>query len=200
MKKITEVKGKGIYVEGDDIDTDRIIPARYLKVLDFSTLGNYVFQDVRFDQNGKQTTHPFNNKKYQGASILVVNKNFGCGSSREHAPVALIGWGIKAVIGESFAEIFAGNCIANGIPVVVAPHDDITNIMKFIQDDPVSEIKIDLIGNKVEYGDFSFDIHQQDGHKKSLVEGTWDTMGEMLDHKNETEKIRNALPYIKGFS
>ncbi|MBI4439790.1 3-isopropylmalate dehydratase small subunit [Candidatus Woesearchaeota archaeon] len=197
MTKITEVKGRGIFVEGDDIDTDRIIPARYMKVLDFSKLGQYAFQDARFDGKGKPLRHPFNDKKYRGASILVVNKNFGCGSSREHAPAALIGFGIKAIIGESFAEIFAGNCIANGIPIVAAKQEDIKNLMEFIRENPDAEIRIDIENDRVEYGDFSIGVTARD--KKSLTQGTWDVLGEMLSNKNLAKNIHGKLPYTGGF-
>jgi len=193
--KIEEIKGRGIFVKGDDIDTDRIIPARFMKVLDFSKLGKYAF----YDEREKHPNHTFSDARYRGASILVANKNFGCGSSREHAPAALIGFGIRAIIGESFAEIFAGNCIANGIPVVTAKKDDIENLMEVIKDDPASEIKIDLASDRVEYGDFSFGICQKEGHKRCLVGGTWDVIGEMLENKGKVLKIRHGLPYVRRF-
>ena len=124
MEKITKVSGTGVPVPGNDIDTDRIIPARHLKEITFANMGKYPFYDERFDEAGKSKDHPFDNPAYQGASVLLVNQNFGCGSSRVHAPQSLMRWGVKAVVGESFAEIFAGNCTMLGIPLVMVTPED----------------------------------------------------------------------------
>ena len=143
------VEGKGIPVQGNDIDTDRIIPARFMKCVTFEGLGKYAFYDERFDGNGNKKKHSFNEEKFLKGSILIVNKNFGCGSSREHAPQALVKFGIKAIIGESFAEIFAGNCTVLGIPTVTAPHDAIENIMMVIKEKPETPLVVDLVNKKV---------------------------------------------------
>jgi len=195
MKKITDKNGRGIYVEGNDIDTDQIIPARFMKCVTFDGLGQYAFYDARFSEDESSKEHSFNKKQYEGAEILVVNENFGCGSSREHAPQALMRWGIKALIGESFAEIFAGNCISNGIPVVRAQKSDIENLITFIKESPAAELRIDLVNNTVDYGDFRIEIIQQVGHRKSLIDGVWDTLTEMLDHGDATIDLREHLPY-----
>ena len=197
--KITNVKGRAIPLPGNDIDTDRIIPARYLKEITFDNMGNYAFYDQRFDAEGNKKKHPFNDEKYAGASILIVNKNFGCGSSREHAPQSLMRFGIKAIIGESFAEIFEGNCTTIGIPTATAQKADIENLMAVIKDDPALEVSIELENNIVNYGDFSFPISQQKSSRLVLLEGRWDSLAELKDAEKETRKIAERIPYLNGF-
>ncbi len=196
MNEIKEVHGTGIPVPGNDLDTDRIIPARFMKCVTFDDLGRYAFYDARFNEDGSPKDHPFNEAKYKGASILAANKNFGCGSSREHAPQALMRFGIKAIIAESFAEIFAGNCIANGVPVMTADQADIANLMQVIQDDPACEIQIDIEQQKLSYGDFSISVFLQDSHRRSLVGGFWNTMLEMLANEKLTDATRARVPYL----
>jgi 3-isopropylmalate/(R)-2-methylmalate dehydratase small subunit len=196
MNKISEVHGSGIYVTGNDIDTDRIIPARFMKCVTFDDLGQYAFHDVRYDDDGNRKDHPFNDPAYSGASILVVQKNFGCGSSREHAPQALMRYGIKALIGESFAEIFAGNCIANGVPVVLAQQPDIENLIQFIKDDPACQVTIDLENKIVEYGDFIINVDLQTSHRNSLLDGSWDTTSEMVGNLDETRQKVSSVTYL----
>lgn len=196
---IKTVKGRGIPLPGDDIDTDRIIPARYLKEITFEDMGKYAFYDERFDEKGRKKKHPFNDEKYQGAGILVVNKNFGCGSSREHAPQSLMRFGIKAIIGESFAEIFEGNCTTLGIPTVIAQKVDIDNLMSVINDDPAFEIRIDLEDNTVNYGDFSFPIRQKESSKIVLTQGRWDSLSELMGGKEKVNEIAKKLPYLNDF-
>ena len=149
LSKMEIIEGRGIPLPGNDIDTDRIIPARFMKCITFDGLGQYVFYDERFDESGSKKGHPFNDEKFLDSSILIVNKNFGCGSSREHAPQALLRFGIKALIGESFAEIFAGNCTVMGIPTVTAPHDAIENIMMVVEEKPETPIQINLLTKKL---------------------------------------------------
>ena len=144
MSKIAKIEGKAIPVEGNDIDTDRIIPARYLKEITFTHMGKYPFMDERVDSQGKSKGHPFDMPQYQGACLLLVNQNFGCGSSREHAPQALMRWGIKAILGESFAEIFAGNCTMLGIPTMTVPQADIQRLQKMAKDNPKAVFTVDL--------------------------------------------------------
>ena len=196
---IKTVKGRGIPLPGNDIDTDRIIPARYLKEITFENMGKYAFYDQRFDAKGNKKKHPFNDEKYQGAGILAVNKNFGCGSSREHAPQSLMRFGIKAIIGESFAEIFEGNCTTLGIPTVIAQRADIDNLMSVINDDPAFEIRIDLEDSIVNYGDFSFPIRQKESSRIVLTQGRWDSLSELMEAKEKVRKIAEKLPYLNDF-
>src|ERR1700745_2689343 len=144
LVKITQVSGTAVAIRGNDIDTDRIIPARYLKEVTFARMGSYPFFDERFDAEGKQKPHPLNDVKHKGASILFVNKNFGCGSSREHAPQALYRFGIQAIVGESFAAIFAGNCTIMGVPTVTVSAKEIEQLMKSVEDNPPHEYAGDL--------------------------------------------------------
>ena len=197
--KIKSVKGRGIPLPGDDIDTDRIIPARYLKEITFENMGKYAFYDERFDAKGNKKKHPFNDEKYLGAEILVVGRNFGCGSSREHAPQSLMRFGIRAIIGESFAEIFEGNCTTLGIPTVIAQRADIDNLMSVINDDPAFEIRIDLEDSIVNYGDFSFPIRQKNSSRIVLTQGRWDSLSELIEEKEKARKIAEKLPYLNDF-
>src|SRR5205823_12826545 len=150
--KITQVSGTAVPIRGNDIDTDRIIPARYLKEATFARMGEYPFFDERFDASKKKKDHPFNDPEYKGASILFVNKNFGCGSSREHAPQALYRFGIQAIVGESFAAIFAGNCTMMGLPAVIVGGKDIEQLMKRVEDDPQNDYSVGLDDQKSSYG------------------------------------------------
>src|SRR3989344_946516 len=186
--KVSQIAGRGIPVRGDDIDSDRIIPARYMKEITFENTGKYAFYDARFDPEGKSKGHAFDNPKFKGASILIVNRNFGCGSSREHAPQAIMRYGIKAIVGESFAEIFAGNCTAIGIPSVIAQKIDIENLMSVIKDDPALEIKIDLESNEVSYGDFSIPIKQKESARIVLTQGIWDSLSVLSQNPEKVTK------------
>ena len=196
---IKTVRGRAIPLPGNDIDTDRIIPARYLKEITFDNMGKYLFYDERFDAKGNKKKHPLNDEKYLGASILIVNKNFGCGSSREHAPQSLMKFGIKAVIGESFAEIFANNCVTIGVPAVTADKTDISNLMSVIKDDPALEVQIDLETSKASYGDFSFPIRQQESSRIVLLQGIWDSLAELKEAEKETRKVADRIPYLNNF-
>jgi len=162
-------------------------------------MGKYLFYDERFDAKGNKKKHPFNDEKYLGASILIVNKNFGCGSSREHAPQSLMRFGIKAVIGESFAEIFANNCTTIGIPAVTSDKADINNLMSVINDDPALEVQVDLETNKVSYGDFSIPIKQQESSRIVLLQGRWDSLAELKEAEKETKRVAESLPYLNKF-
>ena len=152
VTKISKISGTAVPVRGNDIDTDRIIPARYLKEVTFARMGEYPFYDERFDAQGKSKPHPFNDPKYQGASILFVNKNFGCGSSREHAPQALYRFGIKAIVGESFAAIFAGNCVMLGFPAVTVGEREIEELIRSAESDPQIKFALDIEAKKLSYG------------------------------------------------
>ena len=175
MSKIIHITGRAVPVIGNDIDTDRIIPARYLKEITFSRMGQYPFYDERFTADGKMKDHPFNKPQYDGASILVANANFGCGSSREHAPQALGRWGIKAIVAESFGEIFAGNCAMLGIPALAASKSDVAALQKLALEDPAAELTVDLEAMVVRAGSVATAVTMPGPRRNSLVEGTWDS-------------------------
>ncbi len=193
------IRGRAIPLRGNNIDTDRIIPARYLKFVTFETLGQYAFQDERFDENGKEKDHPFNEERFKGAEILLVNKNFGCGSSREHAPQSLMRMGIGGIVGESFAEIFAGNCTALGIPTVALNLEEIDVIMTAVDNNPETEVVIDLEKKSVTAGEASFAFTMPEPYRQSLTSGTWDTTATLLENRDLVEKKATALPYIAGY-
>ena len=191
--KITQIHGKCISLVGNDIDTDRIIPARFLKCVSFDSLGNSVFEDDRENLKGR---HPFDLEKNKNASILIVNSNFGCGSSREHAPQALMRWGIKAIIGESFAEIFYSNCIAIGIPCFTLPKKSIQDIQKY-NDNKSFFLEIDLKKSLAKAEDLKFQLDIKESSKKMFLSGEWDATSTLLENENLIEKKNNDLPYLE---
>jgi 3-isopropylmalate/(R)-2-methylmalate dehydratase small subunit len=197
--KIKSVSGRGLPLAGNEIDTDRIIPARYLKCVTFDDLGQYAFFDARFNEDGSPKNHPMNDARYMGASILIVGKNFGCGSSREHAPQSLKRYGIAAIVGMSFAEIFADNCTAIGLPTMTAEPADVENLMNFVQDDPACDITLDLAKGEAVYGDFQIPIQLPEQSRSALVQGTWDSTAELLLALDQIKKIASQLPYNSGF-
>src|SRR5688500_6959154 len=174
LEKITKVVGRGVYVAGDDIDTDRIIPARFMKCVTFDGLGQYLFNDVRFEENGTKKAHPLNDPKHAGATILLSNANFGCGSSREHAPQAIAKFGIRAVVAESFAEIFFGNSTTLGMPCVSVTRDAILSLAQAIEADPNVELTLDLEQGTVSAGNLSFPATIKPAARDALVKGEWD--------------------------
>ncbi|TVR59222.1 MAG: 3-isopropylmalate dehydratase small subunit [Spirochaetaceae bacterium] len=200
MTKVTRITGRGVPVIGDDIDTDRIIPARYLKEITFSRMGEYPFYDERFNADGSMKDHPFNKEEFQGASILVGNVNFGCGSSREHAPQALVRWGIRAVVAESFAEIFSGNCVMLGTPTVVASKADIAALQQAIMIDPGRELTIDLEQMTVSDGERTYPVTMPESRRNALVEGTWDSTTMLVANAELVRAKAAKLPYMSGFS
>jgi len=195
--QVTHVSGTGIPVRGNDIDTDQIIPARFMKVVTFEGLGEFAFFDLRFDDDDNEKDHPFNEPQFQNANILAVNNNFGCGSSREHAPQALMRWGIDAIVGESFAEIFAGNCLALGIPTLVVEPDEAEALQDFIDENPDEEIDVDVEAETVSYGDTVVEATVDDAQRKALVEGVWDTTALMKANAETVRQKANELPYVR---
>lgn len=196
VPSVTHVEGTGIPVRGNDIDTDQIIPARFMKVVTFDGLGEFAFFDQRFDDDDNEKDHPFNEERFQDANVLVVNANFGCGSSREHAPQALVRWGIDAIIGESFAEIFAGNCLALGVPTVTADTETVQTIQDWIDENPDGNIEIDVTSETVSYGDTTIDVAVDDAQRQALVEGIWDTTALMKANENAIAETAASLPYV----
>lgn len=192
---VRRVTGTGVPVRGNDVDTDEIIPARFLKVVTFDGLGQFAFFDERFGDDDEPLDHPFNDQRFQGASVLAVNANFGCGSSREHAPQALLRWGIDAIVGESFAEIFAGNCLALGIPTVTASREDVEALQDYIDEHPDADIEVDVVAEEVRYGDTTIDASVDDAQRRALVDGVWDTTALMAANADSVEATAASLPY-----
>jgi 3-isopropylmalate/(R)-2-methylmalate dehydratase small subunit len=198
--KIIRVAGTALSVKGNDIDTDRIIPARYLKEATFARMGEYPFFDERFDAAGKPKPHPFNDPKYQGAAILLVNKNFGCGSSREHAPQALYRFGIHAIVGESFAAIFAGNCVMLGMSAVTVGEREIEALMRLAESQPKTIFALDLAAKTLTYGEGkSLSIAIPESSRKALTEGSWDSTAMLHANLGKVKTVAVRLPYMTGF-
>ena len=194
---IVHVQGRAVVLRGNDIDTDRIIPARFLKCVTFDGLGAQVFADDRSEQKG---LHPFDRPEYQGASVLVVNRNFGCGSSREHAPQALLRWGIRAVLGESFAEIFYGNCLALGIPCLQASSTDIDQIQQAAEASCGNQLSISLDPAAVELAGQRWKLQLASDAQKMLASGQWDATSQLLLQDQELTATAARLPYMQGFA
>lgn len=194
---ITSVSGTTVVVRGDDIDTDRIIPARFLKCVTFEALGPAVFADDRTELSGQ---HPFDRPEHQGAAILLVNRNFGCGSSREHAPQALMRWGIRAVVGESFAEIFHGNCLALGIPCLVAGHDTMLAIQDAASATPAEPFVLDVAAASLSGAGQQWNLELAGGPRQMLTSGQWDATGQLLSHDAELQATATRLPYLRQFA
>ncbi len=192
--EVLTITGRGIPLVGNDIDTDRIIPARFLKCVTFEGLGQHVFADDRAQNPGQ---HPFDLPQYQGAEILLVNANFGCGSSREHAPQALAKWGIRALIGESFAEIFFGNCLALGIPCVTAPASVIQTLQGAVAENPQLQLTLDLLNKQVCWEDRTAAVEIPQGAWQMLVQGTWDATGQLLAARERIQEVAASLPYLR---
>jgi len=195
--RIHKVEGKCIYLKGNDIDTDRIIPARFLKCISFDDLGESVFADDRLEKHG---FHPFDQVQNQNSSILIVNKNFGCGSSREHAPQALMRWGIRAIIGQSFAEIFYGNCLSIGIPCAIIAESCIDSLTKEIESNPDLLFNLDINSQRICNVKQSWLLTIELGMKEMLLSGKWDATRTLLKEKDKIKLTKNSLPYINQFN
>ena len=191
--QVQSVSGRGIPLVGNDIDTDRIIPARFLRCVTFDGLGEHAFEDDRIQTQGQ---HPFDQPQYRGANMLVVNRNFGCGSSREHAPQALAKWGIQAVVGESFAEIFLGNCVAMGIPCVTADEETVKRLQEAIANNPQVSLQVNLDRMQAECGDFAGAIVMNEGSRNMFLSGTWDACGQLVAQAEDIKATAAKLPYV----
>jgi 3-isopropylmalate/(R)-2-methylmalate dehydratase small subunit len=198
--RVTRIRGTAVPIRGNDIDTDRIIPARYLKEPTFTRMGEYPFFDERFDASGRRKDHPFNDPEYKGAGVLFVNKNFGCGSSREHAPQALYRFGIQVIVGESFAAIFAGNCTMMGVPTVTVSAKEMEQLMKSVEENPRTEYTVDLEAKTLSYGDCKIAIDLPETYRIALTTGSWDSTALLRANLEEVRKTAAKLPYISGFS
>jgi 3-isopropylmalate/(R)-2-methylmalate dehydratase small subunit len=193
---IDRVAGTAVPLRGDDVDTDQIVPARFLKEVTFDEMGRYAFYDARRDDDGEFNDHPFNRGEYQGARVLVVNDNFGCGSSREHAPQALLRWGIRAIVGESFAEIFADNCASLGVPTVTADHETVRDLQDFVEVNPDAGVEVDVSRQRVVYDGREVNVGVDDSTREALVEGRWDTTTLMRANADAVRETAADLPYI----
>jgi 3-isopropylmalate/(R)-2-methylmalate dehydratase small subunit len=201
LVKIQQVSGRPIPLRGNDIDTDRIIPARYLKAVTFDGLGQAAFYDERFDPQGHSKGHILDDPRFQakGARVAIVNKNFGCGSSREHAPQALLRWGIKALVGESFADIFFGNCVALGMPCVTAREGEIAALMTAVDEHPAHDLTIDLEALALTYRGKRYAVDLPPGVRNQFLQGTWDGTRVLLDAGDRIRQTADRLPYVRGF-
>ncbi|QSG02058.1 3-isopropylmalate dehydratase small subunit [Natranaeroarchaeum sulfidigenes] len=193
---ITEVSGTGVPIPGDDIDTDQILPARFMKEVTFDNMADYLFYDARRDDDGEFNDHPLN--EFEGANIAVVNKNFGCGSSREHAPQAMMRWGVDGVVGETFAEIFADNCKSLGIPAATADKETVTALQEWIREHPDGDVEIDVEDETVTYGETTVDVDIDSSMQEALVDGIWDTTALMYSNMSKVEATVDGLPYVES--
>jgi 3-isopropylmalate/(R)-2-methylmalate dehydratase small subunit len=196
---IQHVAGRAVPVRGQDIDTDRIIPARFLKAVSFNGLEAHVFEDDRLQLQQTGVVHPFDNPSYAGASIFLANANFGCGSSREHAPQALRRWGIRAIVAESFAEIFFGNSVSIGLPCVTASHADMDRLMDLVEGQPGQTFEVNLKTRLVTGGGLSIPVDLPDSARDAFLSGDWDATGLLLANYGEVERTAARLPYVRGF-
>lgn len=196
LEQITQIKGYGVYVPGDDIDTDRIIPARFLKCITFDELAEGLFADVRFDSEGKALQHPLNDPRFKNATILLSNKNFGCGSSREHAPQSIYRAGFRAIIAESFAEIFFGNATTLGIPCVETSKEQITEIANIIEETPQAEICVSVENRTIFIADKTYVVNIKDTARNALSNGRWDPLQELLKADSTINATVANLAYI----
>ncbi len=194
---IETVSGRAVPVRGNDIDTDRIIPARYLRTVTFEGIGEHAFEDDRRGLKAKGQVHPFDKPEYQGGKILFVNKNFGCGSSREHAPQSLMRWGIEAVVGESFAEIFFGNCVSLGIPCVTVDEAAIGRLISAAESDPSAEWTLDVKRGELR-GPVTETVDMPEGPRAQFLSGKWNPMSELLGNLPKVEDVADNLPYVSG--
>jgi len=196
MNKITNVAGTGVPLLLDDIDTDRIIPARFLRCVSFEGIGDHAFEDDKI----QDANHPFNKDEYQNAKILVSGRNFGCGSSREHAPQSLMRWGIGAIIAQSYAEIFFGNCTSLGVPALCAERPALVKLCNAIKADSTLEISVDLENLQVTFGAESIPVTIVESARDALTTGRWDFLSQLLENKTEIQDKKESLPYLNGFA
>ncbi|HZL46170.1 MAG TPA: 3-isopropylmalate dehydratase small subunit [Opitutaceae bacterium] len=196
LEKITSVTGRAVVVPGNDIDTDRIIPARFMKCVTFDGLGEYLFYDVRKNADGTDRPHPLNDPRFKNATILLSGANFGCGSSREHAPQALQKHGFRAIVAESYAEIFFGNCTTLGIPCVSAGRADIQRIAAAVAKNPAVEVVVDVAGAEIRFGGQTVKAGMRESAREALVNGRWDPIGDLLEGVGEVKRLAARLPYL----
>ena len=198
--RVVSVTGRGLPIVGDDIDTDRIMPARHLRAITFDGLEQHLFGDDRAHAARDGRTHPVDDPRFAGASLMVVNRNFGCGSSREHAPQGIARWGVKALVGESFSEIFFGNAVMLGLPAVTAAPPDIAALQALIEQEPHTVLHLDVEAMRVQAGRLIIDVHLPPPARDALVTGRWDGLGLLLQDFHEVRQAAARLPYLRGFA
>lgn len=196
LTKIDTISGRAVVVPGDDIDTDRIIPASFMKCVTFDGLGEFAFYDERFDENDVSKGHPLDAPEHKDATIMITGRNFGCGSSREHAPQALYRFGIRAIIAENFAEIFFGNSTKLGIPCVALPAEELAELTAWAQANPDVEMSIDLPNKQVRAGEKAWTFIQPDSARESLINGKYDPLAFLIANKDAIAKTAASLPYM----
>ena len=196
LEKIISITGPAVYVPGNDIDTDRIIPARFMKCIVFDGLGEFLFYDVRKNADGTDRPHPLNEARFKRATILLSGANFGCGSSREHAPQAIQKYGFKAVIAENFAEIFLGNCTTLGLPCATASREDIAKIAAVVAQEPTADVVIDVVKQEVRFAGQTVKAEVRASARDALIHGRWDPIGELLDGLPAVQTTAAKLPYL----
>lgn len=197
IEPILKVSGTAVPIPGADIDTDRIIPARFMKCVTFDGLGEFAFYDVRFNpETGEKTEHPLNDERFTNASILLTGINFGCGSSREHAPQSLAKYGFRAIVAESFAEIFFGNSTTLGLPCVIAKKEELDTLKAAVDADPLLEVVIDLEAMTVSGGDITIAVTMPDSARQALLSGKYDPIAELLENKEQIEATAGSLAYV----
>jgi 3-isopropylmalate/(R)-2-methylmalate dehydratase small subunit len=196
LEKITSIAGRAVFVPGNDIDTDRIIPARFMKCVTFDGLGEFLFFDVRKHADGTVKPHPLNEARFRGATILLSGSNFGCGSSREHAPQAIQKHGFRAIVAESYAEIFFGNSTGLGIPCLSASREDIAKIAAAIEGDPQTIVTVDVAAQEIRFGGQTVAAPIRESARDALVNGRWDPIGELLEGLPAVRSTAGQLPYF----
>ena len=199
-EKIIHISGQAVPIEGDEIDTDRIMPARFLKEITFEKMGEYLFYDARFDSDGNALDFPLNENRFDNASIMVVHNNFGCGSSREHAPQAIKRYGFDAIIGESFAEIFLGNCRSLGVPAVMMLRPEINSLMDALKADPSIDVSIDLENMTVSYLDKVIPVALSEQNRSAFLEGTWNSLAMLEANDDAINRTASNLGYFSNFN
>lgn len=198
LAKITQVTGRGVQVAGNDIDTDRIIPARFLKCVTFDGLGAGLFADDRKAATAAGGTHSLDDPRFRGAAVLISGANFGCGSSREHAPQAIMKFGFRAVVAESYAEIFFGNATNLGLPCVSAAREDIQRVAAAVAANPALELTVDLTAMQLRYGSAAIPLQMRDSARDALVNGRWDAVAELLEGLAAVQATSARLPYVQA--
>ena len=200
MSEIKQITGTAVPVYGNDIDTDRIIPARFLRCVSFEGLGEHAFEDDRAGDKAKGKVHPFDDARFQGAKVLVANSNFGCGSSREHAPQAIYRWGVRAIVAVSYSEIFYGNTVAMGLPCVHVSLADSQAIQALVDANPKVEVEVDLEANAVRVAGKEFSATVPEGPRKQFLTGGWDATSELLKDFDDIRAVAKKLPYVNAFA